>query len=172
MCPVVHITGAADFLTQFEYHELDTYCAQTDRNTVWTEGDLPNYLGNAPDSLVVNTEGERFTNEQNVGFNGWMSGPTFYTLYSDAQIKEEQERFFVHREVVLTAEVHPKAVHDLQAPYCPPAVDKVLQIQMAPEPVDRPKVECLFAIGDCVILDLVLNGPAPIFFSFIQQSFR
>lgn len=92
MCPAVHITGAADFMTQFEYHELDTYCAQTDRNTVWTEGDLPHYLGVAPDGLVVNTEGERFTNEENVGFNGWMSGPTFYSLYSDAQIKAVEER--------------------------------------------------------------------------------
>lgn len=86
MCPCVHIIGTSGYLSQFEVHDTDAYCAQTNRNTRWTEGDLPHYLGVAKDNLVVNTKGERFTNEENSNFNTWMSGPDYYAIYSEAQI--------------------------------------------------------------------------------------
>lgn len=93
MCPAVHIIGAAGFLTQFEYHTLeDQLCMQTMKPTRWTEGDLPHYLGVAPDSLAVNTKGERITNEEDLNFDAWMSGPNFYSLYSDDQISAVEER--------------------------------------------------------------------------------
>ena len=86
MCPAVHIIGTSGYLSQFETHDVDKYCAQTNRNTRWTEGDLPHYLGVAKDNLVVNTKGERFTNEEQTNFNGWLSGPDYYAIYSEAQI--------------------------------------------------------------------------------------
>lgn len=86
MCPAVHIIGTSGYLSQFDVHDIDTYCAQTNRNTRWTEGDLPHYLGVAKDNLVVNTKGERFTNEEDSNFNAWMSGPDYYAIYSEAQI--------------------------------------------------------------------------------------
>ena len=93
MCPAVHIIGAAGFLSNFEYHTLeDKLCMQTMKPTKWTEGDLPHYLGVAPDSLAVNMQGERFTNEKQLGFNAWVSGPNFYSLYSDTQISAVEKR--------------------------------------------------------------------------------
>ena len=62
------------------------YCAQNNRNIRWPEGDLPQYLGVAKDNLVVNTKGERFTNEEQTNFNGWLSGPDYYAIYSEAHI--------------------------------------------------------------------------------------
>ncbi len=91
MCPAVHIIGTSGYLSQFEVHDLEAYCAQTNRNARWTEGDLPHYLGVAPDNLVVNTKGERFTNEQNANFNAWMSGPSYYAVYSEKQIADVVE---------------------------------------------------------------------------------
>lgn len=88
MCPAVHIIGTSGYLSQFETHDLDKYCAQTNRTTRWTEGDLPHYLGVAKDNLVVNTKGERFTNEENTNFNAWKSGPDYYVIYSEAQIAD------------------------------------------------------------------------------------
>lgn len=41
----VHMAGSAGFLTQFEYHTTDAIQSSTNRNMVWTEGDLPMYLG-------------------------------------------------------------------------------------------------------------------------------
>lgn len=93
MSPAVHIIGASQFLTSFEYHTIEgKIMPQTMKNTKWTEGDLPHYMGVAPDSLAVNTKGERITNEQNLGFNAWTSGPHFYSVYSEDQIKAIEER--------------------------------------------------------------------------------
>lgn len=93
MCPAVHIIGAAGFLTQFEHHVLeDQLCLQTMKPVVWTEGDLPHYLGVAPDSLAVDTTGERITNEESLNFDAWQSGPYYYSIYSDDQISAVEER--------------------------------------------------------------------------------
>lgn len=93
MCPAVHIIGAAGFLTNFKYHTLDNQlCLQTMKPTRWTEGDLPHYMGVAPDSLAVDTNGKRFTDESHLNFDAWQSGPNFYSVYSDDQVKAIEQR--------------------------------------------------------------------------------
>ena len=93
MCPAVHIIGAAGFLNNFEYHTLeDQLCMQTMKPTKWTEGDLPHYMGVAPDSLAVDTKGNRFADESRLNFDAWVSGPNYYSLYSENQIRAIEER--------------------------------------------------------------------------------
>lgn len=87
MCPVVHLVATPSFLTQFEFHQEDSIQTATNKPLVWTEGDLPMYLGLASNSLAVSTTGERLTNESNIGFNAWKSGSTFYSIYSGSQIQ-------------------------------------------------------------------------------------
>lgn len=93
MCPAVHIIGSAGFLTSFEYHTIDDkLCMQTMKPTRWTEGDLPHYMGVAPDSLAVDMTGKRMTDESHLNFNSWVSGPNFWSIYSDDQVKAIEER--------------------------------------------------------------------------------
>lgn len=89
MCPAVHIIGTAGYLTNFKYHVTNDYQSSTNKPLVWTEGDLPLYMGSAGNSLAVNTKGERFLNEAvGMNFNAWVSGPTFYSIYSAEQIQD------------------------------------------------------------------------------------
>lgn len=89
MSPMVHMAGSAGFLTQFEYHITDAIQSSTNRNMVWTEGDLPMYLGIAGNSLAVDSDGKRFASETGVAMlDPWKAGPTYYSIYSSEQIGE------------------------------------------------------------------------------------
>lgn len=92
MCPMVHVAGSADFLTGFEYHDLGTYCGQTNQNTVWTDGDIPMYIGLQANTLAVDAQGRRFASEEGIAMlDPWKAGPYFYSIYSGDQIKELKE---------------------------------------------------------------------------------
>lgn len=97
MCPAVHIIGTSGYLTTFEYHTIeDKLCMQTMKPTKWTEGDLPHYMGVSPDTLSVDMSGNRMTNEQNLNFNSWISGPNFYSIYGSDQVQEIVEKGLKH----------------------------------------------------------------------------
>ncbi len=88
MCPIVHMAATPSFLTQFEYHVTDGIQTSTNKPMLWTEGDLPMYMGIAANSLAVARNGERFTSEMGVAMlDPWKAGPGFYSIYSSDQIQ-------------------------------------------------------------------------------------
>ena len=92
MAPIVHMAGTVSYLTQFEHHvNEDAIGNFTDRPQVWTEGDLPVYLGVAPNSLAVGADGRRFANETGIAMlDPWKAGPRFYSIYSEDALKDVQ----------------------------------------------------------------------------------
>lgn len=95
MSPIVHMCATPGFLTQFEYHVTDQFQSSTNKSLVWTEGDIPMYLGSTANSLAVSAQGKRFTNETGVAMvDSWKAGPTFYSIHSNAQIQELVDKGF------------------------------------------------------------------------------
>lgn len=97
MCPMVHMSGSDGFLTQFEYHDTGVYNSQTNLTTIWTEGDLPMFMGLQPNTLAVNTEGRRFAAETGVAMlDPWKAGPKFYSIYSEEMVDRILEDGFAY----------------------------------------------------------------------------
>ena len=95
MCPMVHMSGSAGFLTNFEYHETEQYNAQTNQNTVWTEGDIPMYMGLQANTLAVGKDGRRFSPETGIQMlNSWQSGPNYYSIYSNDKVQSLKQNGF------------------------------------------------------------------------------
>ena len=93
MSPIVHMAGTPSFLTQFEFHvNEDAIGGFTNRPQVWTEGDLPVYMGVAPNSLAVGADGRRFSDETGVAMlDSWKAGPRYYSIYSAGMLDEIRE---------------------------------------------------------------------------------
>ena len=95
MPPMVHMSGSADFLTQFEYVETENYNGQTNQNTVWTYGDIPMYMGLQQNTLAVDANGARFTAETGIQMlDPWIAGPYYYSIYSGDMVAALRENGF------------------------------------------------------------------------------
>lgn len=88
--PSVHLTGAYRQISGFDTHVVkDKIGTITDRTAIWSENDVPKYMVISPYSIAVNKFGKRFATEERIGFlDSWKAGPTFYSIWSQAQIDE------------------------------------------------------------------------------------
>ena len=88
MPPVSHIGGAYKIMHEFPVIELE------DAIDIWTGlpatqslNDIPMMMAVAPDSLAVNRQGVRFTDETTLsGYGNWQAGAYYYTIWSSEQI--------------------------------------------------------------------------------------
>ncbi len=71
MPPMSHFAGPSTIMLSFEDH---------------ADNDIPYGLACSSESLMVNPSGERFMNEANIAYNGFIVGPRYYTIYSKEQI--------------------------------------------------------------------------------------
>lgn len=92
MPPMVHLAGTptiADFDVNFVEEEISRISGRT---AAWSVGDLPMHMGITPDSLAVDTEGQRFTSEAGVAMlDPWIAGPYFYSIWSDDRVQSIKE---------------------------------------------------------------------------------
>ena len=85
--PLSHLAGFPVDLVGFGAHEKDEYCIFTNRNGIWSQGDIPHTLCVAADSLGVTRTGERFINEERFAVHGAVvGGPEYYTIWSQEQL--------------------------------------------------------------------------------------
>lgn len=91
MPPVSHIGGAYKIMHEFPVEE-------TEGIDIWTGGpatkslnDIPMMLAVAPNSLAVNRQGVRFSDETTLAaYGNWQAGAYYFTIWSDEQIKNIQ----------------------------------------------------------------------------------
>ena len=94
--PMTHIGGASQIMHEFEVNEIE---GQTDmwtgRTATWSLNDIPMVMAVSPDSIAVNRDGYRFTDESGLAMmDPWKAGPNFYSIWSDERIKDIQENGF------------------------------------------------------------------------------
>ncbi len=92
MPPVSHIGGAYKIMHEFPVIELDTVDFWTGRKATNSLNDIPMMMAVAPNSLAVNREGVRFSDETTLAaYGNWQAGAYYYTIWSEAQIKDIEE---------------------------------------------------------------------------------
>lgn len=92
MPPMSHIGGASAVMHEYEDIILEgTLDIWTGKEMTQSLNDIPMMMAIAPNSLAVNRFGHRFVDETMLGsYGNWQAGPYFYTIWSDAMIKEIQ----------------------------------------------------------------------------------
>ena len=88
--PMVHVGGVDGFLPGFDTVPVEGQLGvATGRPAVWSEGDTPLNMAISSNTLAVGADAKRFTSETAVSmFNPWISGPHFYSIYGNEQIKK------------------------------------------------------------------------------------
>ncbi|MFR5602039.1 MAG: FAD-binding protein [Lachnospiraceae bacterium] len=94
--PMVHIGGSPMIMHDYPVNKLE---GQTDmwthRTATWSLNDIPMVMALSPDTMAVNMEGKRFTDEAGLAMmDPWKAGPEFYSIWSYARIKDVQENGF------------------------------------------------------------------------------
>lgn len=94
--PMVHIGGIPVLMHDYPVNKIE---GQTDmwthRTATWSLNDIPMVMALSPDTMAVNMEGKRFTDESGLAMmDPWKAGPEFYSIWSDARIKDVQENGF------------------------------------------------------------------------------
>lgn len=94
--PMVHIGGSPIIMHDFPVHEIEGQVDMwTHRTATWSLNDVPMIMALAPDTMAVNMEGKRFTDESGLAMmDPWKAGPNFYSIWSDERIKDVQENGF------------------------------------------------------------------------------
>lgn len=95
MSPQVHQCANPVFLNEFEIVPRDN--GDTHRRTgmplTWSINDIPLIMVNSRNVFSVDTKGQRFCNEAGT-WQWWKAGPIFYSIWSDTQVKQVQEKGF------------------------------------------------------------------------------
>ena len=96
MPPMVHNCGTPLVLRGYDVTiQEGQFNWATRQDNAWSIGDLPLMMAISPTALAVDTEGERFTDENNVSFlKSWIAGPRFYSLWTAEQIDEVRDEGF------------------------------------------------------------------------------
>lgn len=94
--PMVHIGGIPVLMHDYPVNKIE---GQTDmwthRAATWSLNDIPMVMALSPDTMAVNMEGKRFTDESGLAMmDPWKAGPEFYSIWSDSRIKDVQENGF------------------------------------------------------------------------------
>lgn len=94
VAPMTHIGGAA--ATIVDYPSYPNPEGRFSYSGYYSLNDVPMVLSSAnPQVLAVNGKGERFVAETDlVQFGPWLAGPNFYSIWSEAQLKDIQENGF------------------------------------------------------------------------------
>lgn len=94
--PMVHIGGIPVLMHDYSVNKIDGQIDMwTHRTATWSLNDIPMVMALAPDTMAVNMEGKRFTDESGLAMmDPWKAGPNFYSIWSDSRIKDVQENGF------------------------------------------------------------------------------
>ncbi len=90
MPPVSHIGGAYKIMHEFPV-EIVQEATETSPEITQSLNDVPMMMAVAPNSLAVNRQGVRFTDETTLqAYGNWQSGAYYFTIWSDEQIQKIQ----------------------------------------------------------------------------------
>ncbi len=94
--PMVHIGGIPVLMHDYPVNQIDGQIdIWTHRTATWSLNDIPMVMALSPDTMAVNMEGKRFTDESGLAMmDPWKAGPNFYSIWSDSRIKDVQENGF------------------------------------------------------------------------------
>lgn len=94
--PMVHIGGIPVLMHDYPVNKIDGQIdIWTHRTATWSLNDIPMVMALSPDTMAVNMEGKRFTDESGLAMmDPWKAGPNFYSIWSDSRIKDVQENGF------------------------------------------------------------------------------
>lgn len=94
--PMTHIGGASQIMHDFEVNKIEgSIDMWTGRTATWSINDIPMIMAVAPDTIAVGKDGKRFTDESGLAMmDPWKAGPNYYTIWSDARIKDIAENGF------------------------------------------------------------------------------
>ena len=89
VAPMVHNAGIAGYLSDGTITHVEGKLGRkTGRPEVWSTADIPLFMASSMSNLTINRKGERFTNEEKTAhLNSWISGPRYFTLWSDEQVQ-------------------------------------------------------------------------------------
>ncbi len=95
--PMVHVGGSDGFLTGYPSNKIEGQISRgTGRQAVWSIADIPLNMAVSTNTLAVDGNAKRFTNENALSmFNPWISGPHFYSIWGNDQIKALIEKGFL-----------------------------------------------------------------------------
>ncbi len=101
--PMTHIGGADQIMHEFDVNKIE---GQTDiwtgRTATWSINDVPMMMAVAPDSMAIAKDGNRFADESGLSMmDPWKAGPEYFTIWSDARIKDLMENGFEYSNVGL-----------------------------------------------------------------------
>lgn len=99
---MVHVAAAAGQVTGFGVHrgpsdQVLRPGTGLERRASWSINDLPSALGVCPSSIAVNRFGERFFHEMRLGFDSWIGGPVYYSIWSTERLAEIRDEGFTFR---------------------------------------------------------------------------
>ncbi len=96
VAPMVHVGGSDGFLSGYPSNKIEGAISRgTGRQAVWSIADIPLNMAISTNTLAVDATAKRFTNENALSmFNPWISGPHFYSIWGNSQIKTLIEKGF------------------------------------------------------------------------------
>lgn len=97
--PLSHLAGFPVNLFGFGTHMKDEPSFFTGYTAIWSEGDIPQTLCVAADSLAVTVKGERFISEERFANHGAIvGGPEYWTVWSQTQLDTFKEQGFSYAD--------------------------------------------------------------------------
>ena len=89
VAPMVHNAGVVGYLDGFTITEVEGKLGRkTGRPLKWSTADIPLFMASYCGAMTVNRLGERFSNEEKLAhLNSWISGPRYYTLWTQEQVE-------------------------------------------------------------------------------------
>ncbi len=101
--PMTHIGGADQIMHAFEVNKIEgEFDKRTGRPLTWSINDIPMIMAVAPDTMAVDKNGNRFTDESGLQMlDPWKAGPNYYTIWSDERIKNIEANGFEYANVGL-----------------------------------------------------------------------
>lgn len=94
MPPMVHFVTTTQILTEYPVNMIE---GKVDNRygyeATWSLNDVPMTMAISQNVLQVDVHGDRYANEAET-FVWWKAGPTFFSIWSDAQVKEVQKNGF------------------------------------------------------------------------------
>lgn len=89
VAPMVHNAGIVGYLSNGTATAPEGKLGRkTGRQEVWSTADIPLFMASSMSNITINRLGERFTNEeQTAHLNSWISGPRYFTIWTEEQVK-------------------------------------------------------------------------------------
>lgn len=89
VAPMVHNAGVVGYLDGFTITEVEGKLGRkTGRPLKWSTADIPLFMASYCGAMTVNRNGERFSNEEKLAhLNSWISGPRYYTLWTQPMVE-------------------------------------------------------------------------------------